>query len=335
MKNLIKTIQNTVFQQELFKRGAKIVVGVSGGPDSVCMLDIVAKLKPKYNLKLIIAHVNYGLRGRDSAKDEEFVRKLAKKYGTRIEVLKWRRGSTSLDHSDQKRLNLYKISENVLRETRYEFFEKVRKRNKFDLIAVAHNADDQVETFLMRLIRGAGLAGLSAMKYKSGKIIRPLLGISRKEIIGYLDKTNRTYRTDRTNAENLFLRNKIRNKLIPYLEKNFNPNIKKTILNSTVSIAEDYALIQEIAERVYGTNMTNRTFLSAKRLLALHPSLQRTVLKSILSEKKSELKDIESAHFEEILKTLKSKKGKNQIVIFKGLKLTRKGDKVIISKLKT
>lgn len=325
MTNLVKTIQNTIFQQELFQRGAKIMIGVSGGPDSVCLLDIMVKLAPKYNLKLIIAHVNYGLRGKDSDKDEEFVRELAEKYGLKCVVLNCKSLIRPTGTFSQGEKGV--MSENVLRETRYEFFEKVRKRNKFDLIAVAHNADDQVETFLMRLIRGAGLAGLSAMKYKSGKIIRPLLGISRKEIIGYLDKTNRTYKTDRTNAENLFLRNKIRNKLIPYLEKNFNPGIKKTILDSVVSITDDYSLLSDIAEKE-ARKIKN---LSVKKLLNLHPSLQKMVLLNFIFKIKGNLKDVESAHVEEILKAIKSAKSKNPIVIFKGLKLTRKGDKIIIS----
>ncbi|OGI17916.1 MAG: tRNA lysidine(34) synthetase TilS [Candidatus Moranbacteria bacterium RIFCSPHIGHO2_02_FULL_40_12b] len=334
MKNLIKTIQNAAFQQGLWQRGSKIVLGVSGGPDSVCMLDIMAKIAPKYDLQLIIAHINYGLRGKDSDKDEEFVRKLAGKYGIQIFTLilphppakphPALRATLSL----KKERKIRKIhSENELRNIRYEFFEKVRKQNKLDLIAVAHNADDQVETFLMRLIRGAGLQGLSGMKYKNEKIIRPLLGISRKEILGYLDKTNRTYRADRTNAENLFLRNKIRNKLIPYLKKNFNPGIKKTILDSAVSIADDYSLLSDIAEKE-AEKMKN---LSVKKLLNLHPSLQKMALLNFIFKIKGNLKDIESAHVEEILKAVKSTKSKNQIVIFKGLKLTRKGDKIIIS----
>lgn len=317
MKNLIKTIQNTAFQNGLWTKGSKIVLGVSGGPDSVCLLDVLAKIAPKYDLELIIAHVNYGLRGNDSDIDEKFVRELVRKYGFKIFVLK----------SKSKG----KISENVLRETRYDFFEKIRKENKFNSIAVAHNADDQVETFLMRIIRGSGLQGLAGMKYKNGNLIRPLLGISRKEILGYLDRTNLIYRTDKTNAENLFLRNKIRNKLVPFLEKNFNPKIKETIFSATTSIAEDYALIQELADKTYRTNGTDN--LSIKKLLALHPSSQRMVLRNFLMEKKSNLKDIEASHIEEVLKTLRSKKSKNQVVLFKGLKLTRNGDKIIFSHL--
>lgn len=314
-KNLVKTIKNTIFQQELFTRGSGIVLGVSGGPDSVCLLDVLAKIAPKYDLKLLIAHVNYGLRGKDSTKDEQFVQELAEKYGLKIFILKPKIKGKS--------------SENELRNIRYIFFEKVRKINNYDLIAVAHNADDQVETYLMRIIRGAGLAGLSAMKYKTVNLIRPLLGISREEILEYLKKNNLTYRTDKTNLQSLFLRNKIRNKLIPYLQKNFNPQIKKTIFGATTSISEDYSLISKLAER----EAEAMKELSVKKLMQFHPALQKRILLQKISEIKMDLKDIESAHIEEILKALKSKKGKSQVVVFKGLKLTRKGDKVTINSL--
>lgn len=313
-KNLIKKVQNTVFQRGLFARGEKIVVGVSGGPDSVCLLDVLAKIATKSGMRLIIAHVNYGLRGEDSKKDEYFVRKLAEKYGIRSSVFEAKSKG--------------KISENVLRETRYEFFEKVRKKNKFGLIAVAHNTDDQVETFLMRIIRGAGLQGLSAMKYKNGKIIRPLLDVSRKEILEYLKKNDLKFREDKTNLQNLFFRNKVRNELIPYLEKNFNPNIRRTIFRSIDNIAEDYSLIAGLAEQELKTMKQ----LSVKKILNLHPALQREILRNFLG--KEDIRDIEASHINEIIKAISSIKGKNQTLVLNGLKIVRKGDKLTIEVLK-
>ena len=172
-KNLIKKIQNSIFANSLFERGAKIILGVSGGPDSTLLLDVFSKLQKKYALELSIAHVNYHLRGYDSERDERFVEKLAEKYGLSLDIL-------------DARIKEQDKSEEKLRDVRYVFFEELRKENKFDLIAVAHNCDDQAETVLMRLIRGTGLNGLSAMQARNGKIIRPLLEIPRKEIITYL-----------------------------------------------------------------------------------------------------------------------------------------------------
>ena len=216
MTNLIKKIQNSASLNSLWKNDSKVILGISGGPDSVCLLDIFAKISQKYDLKLHIVHVNYGLRGNDSEKDEKLVQSLAQKYRIGSSVLK------------VGKLKKSEINEENLRNIRYLFFEKIREELKFDLISVAHNQDDQVETFLMRVIRGAGLHGLAGMKYKNEKIIRPFLGISRKEILEYLKNNKLKYRIDKTNEKDVFLRNKIRNELIPFLQKNFNPNIKKT-----------------------------------------------------------------------------------------------------------
>lgn len=200
--SLIKKFQNISHEYDLWQKGSKIVLGISGGPDSVCLLDIFFQLQKKYQLDFIMAHINYGLRGKDSDQDEKLVRKLAEQYDLKLFILNPKCKSKS---------------ENALREIRYRFFEKIRKNNDFDLIAVAHNADDQVETFLMRLIRGSGLAGLSAMRFKNDSIIRPLLGFQRNEILAYLHKNKLDYRIDRTNLKPVFFRNRVRNELLPLL----------------------------------------------------------------------------------------------------------------------
>ena len=316
MSNLIKKVQNTCFQNDLLKKGDRILLAVSGGPDSVALLNIFLSLQKKYSLELAIVHVNYNLRGTDSQKDEELARKLAKKNSLKIFI---------------KNVKVAKknISENYLRNLRYDFFEKTRSKNKFNFIAVAHNADDQVETFLMRIIRGSGLSGLSAMKFKNNFIIRPLLATSRREIIEYLKKNKITYRIDKTNKQNLFLRNKIRNKLIPQLEKNFNPNIRETVLNSLYSISEDAEFLENSTEKYF----KEIGELKIKDLKKLHPAILRRVLRKKLEAKRGDLKNINTRNIEEIIKIIKSTKNKNQFVIIPGLKITRKNDRLNIIKI--
>lgn len=311
MSNLIKKIQNFIFAHSLFERGAKIVLGVSGGPDSTLLLDIFFKLQKKYNLELSIAHVNYHLRGKDSDSDENFVKKVAQKYNLPLEILKAKIGEKNK-------------SEENLRLVRYAFFEKLRKENNFDLIAVAHNADDQAETVLMRLIRGTGLKGLSAMQPKNGKIIRPLLDTSRKEIIAYLKKNKLGYRTDQTNKEAIYLRNKIRNKLIPYLEKNFNPKVRSVLAKSAKTFGEDYAVIEELTEKAWSENKK----LSVKKILILPTAIQKRIIQKALAQKMPKNIPENFNQIEEILKALKSPKNKNQVVRCAGLKMTRYGDKI-------
>lgn len=316
--SLIKRIQNTIFQHDLFKKGDSIIIAVSGGPDSVFMLDIFSLLQKKYDLELVIAHVNYNLRGTDSEKDEELVKKLAKEYALPIEILR-------------PKITVKTNLENNLRDIRHAFFEEVRKKHAYNAIAVAHNLDDQVETFLMRIIRGAGMRGLRAMQYKNNFLIRPLLAISRKEILEYIKENRLQYRIDKTNRESVFFRNKIRNRLIPYLETNFNPGIKKTIAENIVSLSEDYALLNTIIDKKY---QDFEKEFSVSKLLLLPQSLQKRILRLEIKKHVPQLKNIEAKNIEEILKIVKSTKNKNQVVLFKGLKATRKGDKLEISKNK-
>jgi tRNA(Ile)-lysidine synthase len=315
VSNLVKKVQNTAFQHNLFQKNSKIILAVSGGPDSACLIDVFSRLQRKYFLSLHVAHVNYGLRGKDSATDEKFVRELCQKYKIEISVLR-----PLISRSN----NL----ENRLRDIRYDFFEKIRNDRDFDIIAVAHNLDDQVETFLMRLIRGSGLKGLSGIKYTNGHIIRPLLAISKNEILKYLKLNKLKYRTDKTNLESIFARNKIRNQLIPFISKNFNPNIRKTISNSLENISEDNDYLSKLAKKALEQNPK----LAIGKLLQLNTAILKRVLLLAIDHKKKNSKDISSAHIREIIKVLKSTKNKAQIVSFKGLNISRKGDRVIVEK---
>ena len=317
MKNLVKKIQNNIFQKNFFARGSGLVLGISGGPDSVCLAEILAGLQSKYDLKIILAHVNYALRGKDSDRDQKIVEDLAQKYALELFVLQPKLGK--------------KNSEESLRNIRYDFFEKVRKENGCEYIAVAHTLDDQVETFFMRLIRGAGLSGLTSMKFCNGKIIRPLLNISKKEILEFLKKNKIKYRIDKTNQENKFLRNKIRNIFIPLLEKDFNPNIKEMVFSNTLSIADDYSLLLDLAQREYAKIFSKNGTGSIQKILELPESLQRMVLREAIAGAKENLRDIDAAHTEEILKAIKSSKNKSQKVSFKGLKIVRNGDKLNVN----
>jgi len=315
--NLVKKIQENIFRHQLFGRGAKVVVGVSGGPDSVCLLDVLYKLKNKYDLEIIVAHVNYGLRGKDSEKDEALVKKLAEKYSLPIEIMgsgKWEVGSGNLEEK--------------LRKIRYDFFEQIRKKYQTDAIAVGHNLNDQAETVLMRILRGTGLRGLGAIKFKNDKIIRPLLNIPRKEILSYLRKNKVLHRIDKTNLGTDFTRNKIRNKLLPYLEKNFNPNIQEILYKLSQSVADDYDFINRFSREWLGASKN----LRVSGLNRLHPAIQREVIRLAIKRHAPSLQEIESAHIEEILKIVKSGKSKRQKLKLKGLKIERKGDRLVISR---
>ncbi len=316
--NLTKKIQENIFRYQLFGRGAKIVIGVSGGPDSVCLLDVLYKLQKKYDLEIIVAHVNYGLRGKDSELDEKLVRNLAKKYHLPFEI---------------KKVAGYKSqvarSEDYLRKTRYDFFEKIQKKYEAGVIAVGHNLNDQAETVLMRILRGTGLRGLGAIRFRNDKIIRPLLNVPRKDILTYLRKNKLPFRTDKTNLGIDFTRNKIRNRLLPSLEKNFNPRVQEILYRLSESASDDYNFISKYSAEWLKANKS----LPVSALKKLHPALQREVIRLAIEKYNPNLREIESAHTEEILKIVKSGKSKRQVVKFKKLKIERKGDKLVIGNI--
>ena len=316
---LIKTVQNFAFQNNLWEKGSKIILGVSGGSDSSCLLDVLSKLAPKYDLRLHIAHINYGLRGEDSKKDELFVRELSQKYGIPLSVLKPKKS--------EYKGNL----ENSLREIRYNFFEKLREELGFDLVAIAHNQDDQAETVLMRIMRGSGLNGLSAMKAKTKRVIRPLLQTSKRDILAYMKQNKLKYRTDKSNLDTKFTRNNVRRRLLPYLEKNFNPAIKKTLSEWSISVADDYEFIEQNAQCFVDLVCKNKcAHFSAREFLLQHPAIARQALRSVWSRLSESTLNLENRQIEEMLKLIKSTKSKSQKAVIGGLNISKKGDKVDI-----
>jgi tRNA(Ile)-lysidine synthase len=317
----VKRIQNTAFRHRLWTKGTKMVVGVSGGPDSVCLLDVLAGLREKYGWELHVAHVNYGLRGEESRLDEVFVRSLADHYGLPCSVLRPRIKKTQT--------NL----EETLRDIRYAFFEKVRKGRGLDVIAVAHTLDDQAETVLMRLLRGSGTLGLQAMRPKRDAVIRPLLDTARQDVLDYLDQRQVSYRLDSSNTENCFFRNRIRHDLIPYLERQFQPSLKKILARNAAILEEDSdALLSCLKDRSIPFHKEGKTIaFSVSALRTLHPSLQKLLIRQFFEELRSDLAGIEFSHMEEMFKIVRSSKNKNQILSFGRLKVLRNGDTVTMT----
>jgi tRNA(Ile)-lysidine synthase len=259
--------------------------------------------------------VNYRLRGKESDLDEALVRERAAAYGLELSVLRPKKPSLS---------NL----EEQLRDIRYRFFEKVRAKQKASYIAVAHHRDDQAETFLLRLLRGSGLSGLSAMRPKSGHVVRPLIEMTRAEILRYLEERHLAFRTDESNTDTIFLRNRLRHELLPLLEREYQPNIRQTLADTAALLAEDYALFEQVSLLQPKKDGKAMRF-SAKSLLSLPEPLLRHQLRLFfrpLFGGKFPPKSV----IDEILKLLKSTKNKPQRYTSAGLKIERKGDTVTL-----
>lgn len=266
MKNLIRNIQNTAHRHSLWEKGDGFVIGVSGGPDSTCLLDIIHSLAPKYGLSIHVVHINYGLRGKDSRDDEDFVVDLCSKRNIPCTVE--RIGDIGLNPS-----------ENTLRILRYDIFERTRSSLGYRHIAVGHTLDDQAETLLFRLIRGTGLNGLGAMRHKNGFVIRPLLDTRRTDILDYLEQKKIPFRIDTSNLENQYARNKIRNTILPLL-RTMNPDVDERLASTAAVAATDYDFIRNTALAQIDLNRISplEYRFSSKRYVLAHPALRNAFL---------------------------------------------------------
>jgi tRNA(Ile)-lysidine synthase len=196
----------------MLQRGGRVLVGVSGGADSVALLHLLLRIRNRYDLELIVGHFNHKLRGEESDGDEEFVRGLANRY--QLTCL------TECVSSTERWTSQSGNVESWARDRRYEFFSRMSGSHQTSRIALGHTMDDQAETVLMRLVRGSGTLGLAAIPHvREGLFIRPLIRIKREEILGFLTQHHIEYREDSSNKEDKFLRNKIRRELIPLKSK--------------------------------------------------------------------------------------------------------------------
>ncbi len=209
--------ESYIESQQLCTKEDKILLGISGGIDSMCLADLLIQS----GYQVILAHCNFKLRGDESDGDEEFVTNYAKKH--KLQLHKARFDTTA--HAEKENISIQMAA----RQLRYDWFEQIRLNYNLDLIAVAHNADDQLETFFINLTRGTGIRGLSGIKTKNGVIIRPLLFAKRAEIENYIRGNNILFREDSSNASTKYARNKIRHELLPSLEE-LNPSFRSTLL---------------------------------------------------------------------------------------------------------
>lgn len=237
-------VLNYIKDNNLLNFGDSVICAVSGGADSVCMLHILTELKDEFSLDLHVAHLNHCLRGKDADRDEEFVKNLSKGYGLPFY-------SKKVDVNALSK-NLKLTCEEAGRKARYDFFDELKSSLSADKIATAHNADDNIETVLMRLIRGTDLKGLSGIPlHNNSDVIRPVLCLKRQEIEEYIRCKGLEFVTDKTNFENNFSRNKIRNIIIPTIKNQFNENFTDVFISEIQNFNDANQFIENNVEAVF------------------------------------------------------------------------------------
>lgn len=321
-----KKVLQTITKYNLIESGDKIVLGVSGGPDSVCMLLILNKLKEKLNFKIVVAHINHGLR--ENAKiDEEYVLELTKKLGIKCFVCH----ANVKEEAEKMKRGL----EETGRIIRYDFFEKILKQENANKIAIAHNSNDNVETIIMNVLRGSGTSGLKGIEPKTDNIIRPLIEIKREYIEEYTKEFHP--RHDESNDENEFTRNKIRNIVIPYIKREFNPNILDTITRLSLISKEEGKYLEAKTEEAYKSMLieeNEQILLDLKKFNSEDIVIRKRIVLYAINKLFGSTKGIEKIHIDDIIKLCGNNIGNKYLTPNKNTKIVIKNKQIFIIPVK-
>ncbi len=298
-KKIHRTVDHTIRSHCMLQNEDAVLIGVSGGPDSVALVHILLEFAPLYSLRIAIAHLNHCLRQTESARDEAFVVALAKRLQLPMHVER----EDVYDYRKRSRLSL----EEAARECRYRFYHTIAARHGYDKIALGHHADDNAELVLMGLLRGSGPAGLSGMPpVRDDKIIRPLIHLRRSQILHYVAAKELDYIEDSSNRDFKFLRNKIRHRLIPALEAEYNPKLTVAlnrladILDAEHRVIEN--LIQPIFEKVMIFEKQGSLGLSIAELNQQPLAVKRRLIREAILRVKGDLRRITFVQIEAVLR---------------------------------
>ncbi len=272
-------IRGYALEEELFAPGGRVLVAVSGGPDSVALLHLLHRLGPEWGLILGVAHFDHGLRGEASREDARFVAELAQALG-----LPFYGGAGDV----RQAARTYRVSQQMAaRRLRLDFLHQVRHDHAYDRLALGHTADDQVELFFLRLLRGAGAEGLKGMWPRTAEgLVRPLLAVGKDAVLAWLCHEGFTYREDQSNLSRRYLRNRVRLELLPGLERDYNPRLKAAVCRLMALLQEDEAFFNQTADAAWG--VVGRLItpecaaLSIPAWLALPPALKTRLLRRTL-----------------------------------------------------
>lgn len=343
----------TIRKYNLIENGDKIVLGVSGGPDSLAMLNILNKIKNEniYNFNICVAHINHGIR--ENAKiDEQFVLDFCKSINVNCYVL----NTNIKEISEKEKIGI----EETGRKIRYDFFNEILEKTNSNKISIAHNLNDNAETVIMNIIRGTGLSGLKGIEPINYKYIRPMIECNREEIEKYCEIEKLNPRHDESNDENIYTRNKIRNIAIPYVKKELNPNIIETINRLSDIVKDDinYLNIQtenaynnmcleednlfydnnleekKFTENVYNVEKESTIILDLKKFNKENRAIQKRVILYAINKLFGTTKGIEKIHIEDMIKLCNNNIGNKYLTPNKKTKIVIKNKKIYLKSVK-
>jgi tRNA(Ile)-lysidine synthase len=312
---LINLVRNTIRKYAMLHPPDRVLVAVSGGADSVCLALVLKELGYETGM----AHLNHGLRGADSDAEEEFTKALAERLRVPCFSKKVQLPAGNIEAAG--------------REARHEFLKEIANRHEFTKIALAHTQNDRVETFLLNLLRGAGPEGLVSMAPMSERIVRPLIETGRGEIEGYLLEKNEKWRTDQTNFDLGFARNRVRHAVIPELAAAFNPKLVKTLTRTVEILQDEDAWMRALTETWLDENGTKdhgEIVIRVDRLISEPAALARRVLRQALRSAGSELQNVSFDHLEAARSLIQSGKSGKMVEIPGGIEVAREFDRLVV-----
>ena len=317
----LRRIQQTIERYGMIAIGDTVIVGVSGGPDSMALLFALHQLQDGYQLSLWASHYNHKLRGKESDQESEFVKSQAERIGVPLLV----------ENDDGSLLKTKSNLEEMARKKRYDFFQRKALELNAQKIALGHTATDQVETFFLWLFRGTGTKGLGGTPpVRDNLIIRPLIEIERGEIIGFLKHEGIPWKEDPTNKSGNFLRNRVREILIPKLLDEFDPHFTKKIIKSTEIFRDDDILLEKLTidkfNEISIKNNKNNVLVDINRLKELEVSLKRRIIRYAFKIIQGSLRRVTFDHVERILKLMESPLPHSQISLPYGIEVYKEYD---------
>ena len=324
---LKEEVLKTIKDNNLINEGDKIVIGVSGGPDSICLLHLLNNLKDTLKITIYVAHINHSIR-EVADMETKYVQDFCKKIG--VECFVKKEDILSLAKKQKKG------TEEVGRQVRYSFFDEVLEKTNSNKIATAHNSNDRAETVILNILRGSGISGLKGIEaIRDQKYIRPLINTDRESIEKYCEENNLEPKIDETNKENIYTRNKVRNVVIPYIKKEFNQNIIKTINRLSIVATEENDYLMKITKQEYAniSNIENGIItLDLKRFNNLELVIKRRLILYTINEAIHTTNGIEKVNLDDIVKLCSNNIGNKYLTPIKEIKIYIEKGKVYFIK---
>ncbi|MFQ9310968.1 MAG: tRNA lysidine(34) synthetase TilS [Paraclostridium sordellii] len=325
---IVDRVRSTINKYNLLQKGDKVVLGLSGGPDSVCLLHILKQLESEYDLSIYAAHLNHQIRGIEAQKDVMYISRLCDSLGIKLFV-------KSINVPIYCKENGLSIEEGA-RKLRYEMFYEIKEKTKSNKIAIGHNLNDQAETILMRMMRGTGLQGLKGIEYKrDNTIIRPILDIERSSIENYCEEYKLNPRIDSTNLENIYTRNKIRLELIPYIQENFNSNVVESIcrMGNNLKLDSEYLEQEGINKFSEIANLKDKeqVEIPLDKYINFHKAIKTRIIRNSIKYILGDTNFVDQKHIEDVLDLEDDTKVNKKLVLPRGLYVYRNNDHILFT----